>query len=174
MKGYRPYWPYKSLESDAQSLQHRIQSGEARAADIQSFLNMLRKGKKEELKRIAQTFGIPWQNDIYSLKIALDDKLTSLLVASKQNGPKASHASTSADKLLAAFNDIGRSHVDIADLRDAAGMSRGEFDQALYELRRKGVLTVSGYEGRVPLTDRQQQAAIKEDNSLIGWIARRR
>lgn len=76
-----------------------------------------------------------------------------------------------------ALDKRGDNAVDVADLRDflaARGVSgRDEQDEAINGLRRKGRLSMSSYEGRHGITDRQIGAAIRdkgEGSNLMGLV----
>lgn len=83
-------------------------------------------------------------------------------------------------RILSAFDQLnkggfGHNQVGLWDLRPAVGATREEFDTAMNELRREGILTLSGHEGRFnQLTPEQQASGIHSATQNLVYAARRR
>jgi hypothetical protein len=63
--------------------------------------------------------------------------------------------------------------VSLADLRRALPVDRAAFDRELNQLRRAGRFSLSGAEGRHGLRDEEKDAAIREGDNLLLFVARR-
>jgi hypothetical protein len=89
-------------------------------------------------------------------------------------GEKKDHAPT----VLAAFDKLAKgprgNFVDLADLHDETGLPIAELHAAVQQLRRDGVLTGSGREGRHGISEKQKAASIREkDGEVIGFVSRK-
>ncbi len=77
-----------------------------------------------------------------------------------------------------AFEALNRQHgginlVNLVDLRRAVPVDRATFDRGLQDLRRTGRFSLTGAEGRHGLTPEEQEAAIREGEGLLLYVARR-
>ena len=78
--------------------------------------------------------------------------------------------------VLGAFKKLnkGNNFVDLADLRDELAKqglnTRQVQDAAIHDLRKQGKLSLSSYEGREGITDRQRDSAIREQGTLLGGV----
>lgn len=91
--------------------------------------------------------------------------------------PAASQAPADHGKALldAVRAHGGRSNLaDLADVRkalSAAGMTRAQQDAAILDMRKRGIVTASAYEGRHGITPEQREAAIREGDTQLGFLA---
>jgi hypothetical protein len=97
-------------------------------------------------------------------------------------GPKPAATSAPAD-FAAAFEEAyvrldrekgGHDFVSLVDLRRALPYDRQTFDGELRKLRRAGLYTLSTAEGRHGLTPEEQEAAIREEGTLLLSVSRKR
>lgn len=94
--------------------------------------------------------------------------------------PEVPSGTSLKDRVLAEFDRLneqggGRLYVSLSDLRSSVrGVSRGDFDAALNELRRDGILTLNPAEGRhETVPPHVLEAGILEQARLLVYVARR-
>jgi hypothetical protein len=64
-------------------------------------------------------------------------------------------------------------HVSLVALREAVPVDRATFDAGLQQLRRNGRYSLSAAEGRHGISPEEQEAAIREDGSLLLFVSRK-
>jgi hypothetical protein len=67
----------------------------------------------------------------------------------------------------------GMNFVSLVDLRRALPLDRETFDTGLRELRRSGRFTLNAAEGRHGLTPEEQEAAVREEGTLLLHVSRK-
>jgi hypothetical protein len=87
---------------------------------------------------------------------------------------------SATDKILRAYEQLNarasrwaRDFISLVDLRREAHLGRSEFDGAITDLRRRGVLSLSAAEGRHGISEEERQAGIREEGSLLLFATRR-
>lgn len=83
--------------------------------------------------------------------------------------------STTLARLAAAYlaTDKGYNLVSLARLLSTSGLSRAELHGAVEQLRRQQVVSAVAIEGRIPPTQAERDAAIREDGQLLGYLSLR-
>jgi hypothetical protein len=74
-------------------------------------------------------------------------------------------------KAFAAHAGARHNLVSLADLKDATGWSTQRLHNAISDLQRRGILTLTGIEGRHGITPREREAAIAEGQGLLGFAS---